>query len=315
METNQPKVTLLSWTNNPLETVYSIWCASRSNNPLLTPQEVVDGARDPDVDLDVEELFRKVLAQHIPVTESVYFNFMMENVSVSWREQAVRHRVGHKHDDRIGVDIIPDLTDSTWWSQSMRVLDMGAFADDGMYRVPDTIEALKERDGQLYNQYHFQMKEIQRTYSALVKAGVPMEDARDLIPLGAHHRISWSMNINSMTYIISKRSCWKLQFGLWGPIITGIVREVVEKVSKEFYALSTPLCIDAATDNYMGCPYKYENERCITGEDDLPVCPMFLTHEWKLNYQPSERMEQEIKERAVAYREFWGRDPHTGERL
>jgi len=309
----KPRVTLLSWTQLPIETIYSIWWASKSNNPLLTPEQVYNGARDPDDNIGLEDLFKRVLAQKIPVTESICFNFMMENVSVSWREQAVRHRVGHKHDDRIGVDIVPDLTTSSWWSQSMRIQDMGKFASDGAYRVADSIAALKEKDEQLYNQYHFQMREIERTYSALVAAGVPMEDARDLMPLGAHHRISWSMNINSMAHIIGKRACWILQLGLWGPVIKGIVSELVAKVSPLFYELVTPPCI--VDDDYKGCHFVHENERRITGEDDLPVCTMFTANEWNLPCEFSQETRARVNQRAKEYREFWGRDPYSGVRI
>jgi len=312
----EPKVTLISWTRLPLETLYSIWWASKTNNQLITPEQVAQGARDPDDHMGsggLIDLFRKVVAQKIPVSESIYFTFMMEGVSVSWREQAVRHRIGHKHDDRIGMDIVPNQADSSWWSQSMRILSMEHFADDGAYRVADTIKALQHSNPILHNAYHIAMREIQKLYKDLVDAGVPMEDARDLMPLGAQHRISWTMNINSMLHIIGKRSCWILQLGLWGPIIQGIVSETATKVHPVFYEMASPPCMEG--DTYNGCHFIHENERRVSGEDNMPMCPLFQHYELYQQRPPVETYRSFTTQRHEDYQSFWGRDVWTGKRI
>jgi len=310
----EPRVRLISNTNDPLETLYIIWWASKSENPLLTVDEVKAGKRDPDDPMGDDgllELFRKVVAQNIPVSESIYFNFMMEGVSVSWREQAVRHRVGHKHDDRIGVDLIPDLVSSSYWSQSMRIQNMGTFADQGMYRKANTIRQLGKTRPDLYREYGDTMKRIQDMYNRLVEAGVPMEDARDLIPLGAQHRISWTMNVNSMLHIVGKRSCWILQLGLWGPVIRGMIKECATKVHPIFSEMATPPCI--CNEEFGGCKFEHENERRVTGEDALPVCPMYAKLVAGLDPAEVERDYNPMgKQRVGEYREYWGRDPWTG---
>jgi hypothetical protein len=313
----EPRVKLVSNTNDPLETLYIIWWASKSENPLLTVDEVKAGKRDPDDPMGDDgllELFRKVVAQQIPVSESIYFNFMMEGVSVSWREQAVRHRVGHKHDDRIGVDLIPDLTSSSWWSQSMRIQDMGQFATNGMYRIANTIRQMGWTNPELYKLYNDTMKDIESAYNRLVEAGVPMEDARDLIPLGAQHRISWTMNINSMLHIVGKRSCWILQLGLWGPVIRGMVKECSSKVHPIFAEMATPPCLSG--DKFKGCKYEHENERRVSGEDALPVCPMYANLVAGLDPAEVESGFNPMgKQRIGEYQDYWRRDPWTGKRL
>ena len=96
-------VTLLTWTHLPLETVYSVWQASKTEGRLVTPSEVADMV-PPE---EVEGLFRAVIAQRIPIGEHIQFVFMIDGVSVSWREQAVRHRIGVKPSpERIGVDMV-----------------------------------------------------------------------------------------------------------------------------------------------------------------------------------------------------------------
>jgi len=219
MKNAQPKVTLMTWTMNPLETVYAVWMASKTEDELVSPFDVKTSVPQD----EVEKLFRAVIAQRIPIGEHVDFVFMLENVSVSWREQAVRHRIGTlPSPERIGADIvmvdrIPDLPDSSWWSQSMRIQDMSHFAQTGMYRLPDTVVKAGKEAELLFKDT---MNDIERAYAALVKAGVPMEDARELIPLGAQHRISWRLNIGSLQHIVGKRGCWILQLGIWGQVIT-----------------------------------------------------------------------------------------------
>jgi len=317
-----PKVTLLNWTPLPLETVFSVWEQSKTEDPLRLPQQIKDEV-DP---AEIEKLFRAVIKQRIPIGEHIHFIFVMENVSVSWREQAARHRIGTKFSpERVGADIvmdeIPNLADSSWWSQSMRIQDMGKFATNHAYRMPQSILEHPESD-RLETLYTSQMESIEHTYNLLVEAGIPMEDARELIPLGAQHRISWDLNISSLQHIIGKRGCWILQLGIWGPVIMGMVEELVKKVHPIFSELVTPPCLDG--DEFTGCVYEEESRRRYTGDDKLPPCPLHLNY----HNLPSEHrgtlltiidqvevpMKEEMIKRAEDYRKFWNRDPYTGER-
>ncbi len=314
----EPKVTLLTWTKHPLETVYSVWEASKTTGSLRTPTEIrLDVYPD-----EVEKLFRAVIAQKIPIGEHVDFVFMMENVSVSWREQAVRHRIGTEPSpERVGVDFVmdemPNLAKSSWWSQSMRIQDMGRFADERQYRLPPTIA--HHADKGLEARYHRTMSAIQTLYRELVEAGIPMEDARELIPLGAHHRISWKLNIGALQHIVGKRGCWILQLGLWGPVIQGMIRELVERVHPVFAELVTPPCLNG--DDFTGCVYREECRRRLTGDDALPPCPLHLHHHGLDERGPIPLdeycvpREKEMTARAEQYRTFWQRDPYTGRRL
>jgi len=326
----EPKVTLLSYTKNPLETVYSVWEASKSEGPLRTPIEIKKQV-DPK---EVEDLFRAVIAQKIPVGEHVDFVFMLEGVSVSWREQAVRHRIGTlPSPERVGADIvmdeIPNLSNSSWWSQSMRIQNMGSFCDDKMYRVPETLEGkiIPEDDENGHagysatSAYHSAMRRIQEAYNALVAAGVPMEDARELIPLGAQHRISWKLNIGALQHIVGKRGCFILQLGIWGPVIEGMINEIATKIHPAFRELVTPPCMKGA--DFVGCIYHEECRRRLDGLDKLPPCPLHLNYhhlvggpkdEWDDKYLSGVEfpMKEEMAERAEQYRKYWNRNPYTG---
>jgi hypothetical protein len=314
----KPKVTLLTWTQHPLETVFAVWWASKDEKILMDPAKLANYRTGQPTRGDVETLFKAVIAQRIPIGEHIDFVFVMENVSVSWREQAVRHRIGVEiSPERIGVDIIPNLADSSFWSQSMRIQNMGEFARNGAYRLPDSI-----RGGDLEELYHKAMGQVEAMYRMLVEAGVPMEDARELIPLGAHHRISWKLNIGALQHIIGKRGCWILQLGIWGPVIMGMVEELVTKVHPIFRELVCPPCIKG--DNFHECIYMEECRRRLDGSDQLPPCPLHLfQHELGIHpidmdaaIDAANRAEVPMKfdmiVRAEQYRKFWGRNPYTG---
>ncbi|MBX4215958.1 FAD-dependent thymidylate synthase [Candidatus Parcubacteria bacterium] len=300
----KPQVTLVSYTHDPIGTIYRVWEASKSNRPYVEIE--IEAAQK---GKQVFEVFQKVIDSQIPVAENLNFVFLLENVSISFREQMVRHRIGVKVGPRLGADLAPDLESSTWWSQSMRILDMGKFADEGHYRLPEGLDAQKKEE------FHVAMRVAQDQYNRLVKAGVPMEEAREVIPLAATHRITWGLNLSALQHIIGKRGCQILQLGLWEPIIRGIVEELANKVHPYFRNLINPPCIK--DDKFIGCCFKLDNERRVAGLDNLPPCTLYVGkehHEKGSRQAVSEKNVEAFNKAGKSYGALWGRNPMTGER-
>lgn len=365
-----PTVKLLSWTQNPLETLYACWEASRNNDPVPSPEDLARQRRShPGCDFDIRQLFPKIIDAGIPVAENIHFCFLLEGVSIALREQLVRHRIGQKHGERLGMDIVPNLADSTWWAQSMRILDMGTFATDEAFLIPESAddtfmppsseEIRSDRvDPKLTTRrdyYKKQMAWCQAAYRRMVAAGMPMEDARNIIPLAACHRLTWSINLAALKHVIGKRGCWILQLGMWEPIIKGMVEELATKIDPAFRGLIAPPCIRG--DKFEGCKFKLDNERRIAGEDEIPPCPLYLhNHEeearalvnirivnnpmgaqptaWQPQFsrqlggeawgcdansvggrEEASCRESRMQSMCSAYRGLWGRDPATGVQL
>lgn len=258
-----PKVILLSKTEAILETLYEVWMASKKD---FTPDVYTIYSAD-----QLEANFAMLLELDVPLLEMIDFIFLIKGASISWREQAVRHRIGSKVGDRVGVDIIPDLSSSTWWSQSMRIMDMGSFAATENYLVPESIRGNDDMEFE----YRRAMDNAALVYRTLVDMGVPLEDARNLIPLGATHDIVWKLNLQSLRHIVGKRSCWILQAGLWEPVISGMVKELSSKVHQLFKMVSVPPCHKS---DFNSCPFVEENRRRLNGDDCLPVCPIWFYH-------------------------------------
>ena len=266
-----PKVTLIEWPHWPMETVYTLWESSRTVEDFLTPEKLsIDRKYDSELDARIIDIFERVCAMKIPVAENLNFTFILDNVSIALREQLVRHRIGVKVGDRLGVDIVPDLQSSTWWSQTMRVMDMGQFADKSHYVIPSSMQPGSSQ----YYAYGNAMRRAQDTYNTLVNAGVPKEDARMVIPLAATHRISWTLNLASIMHIIGNRSCWIAQLGLWAPIAIGMANELRDKVDPVFAKFIAPPCV--CNGEYNACVFDLENVRRLTGEDMIPPCALWL---------------------------------------
>ena len=125
-------VKLLTWTSNPVETMYILWENSRRKSFNVSIDVVKSKMLTcKKYKKNVEDLFLKILSNNIPIAENINFVFLLENVPIALREQIVRHRFGNKFGERLGADLIPDIHDSSWWSQTMRVLDMGYFRSGG----------------------------------------------------------------------------------------------------------------------------------------------------------------------------------------
>jgi thymidylate synthase ThyX len=248
---------------------------------------------DPALSKKVEDLVTKVLASQTPVVEIIHFLFLLEHVPISLREQLVRHRVGHRFGPELGVDLIPELSDSSFWCQSMRSKDMGCFAADEAYQIPESILQYNESsepavypDGgqrrvlpqkrKLSDDVKDHFEVTGNLYRHLVAAGIPPEDARCVIPLAATHRMIWSTNLAALKHVLKNRSCWLAQLGLWKPVIHGIVA-ILREISPLFGRLASPPCVNV--QGWKGCSFPVDNVARCEGSDPGSPCPLWLQKE------------------------------------
>ena len=319
------KVTLLTQTENMIDAVWLIWQLSRSQD---SSSEILD--RQP-CDTTRKKFFEQIINEDIPLAEMIDFIFVLDEIPISLREQLVRHRIGVKVAGQAFCDIVPDLADSSFWSQSMRVLDMGQFCVRKKYFIPESLK------GHQVETYEIAMENAEDAYQHLVAAGVPREDARNVIPLGATHRLIWKLNLAAIKHIMSKRGCWILQLGLWKPVIQGMVAELC-KFSPAFRELASPPCMKG--DDFKVCMFCENNYARIEGDvDPLPPCPLFLNyyegaamtcaqkvfptsttcwyHQKRQNIWTCSKADRIplMQTMRAEYTAFWNRDVDTGKRL
>ena len=279
----QTKIELLSWTRFPIETVWCEWQRSRTDSYVPSPEE----ANKTQPMNEMMQVFADCIAMDLPVARCLSFTFAVDHMPIALREQLVRHMIGHHFDGRLGADLIPEQSHSSFWSQTMRAKDMGSFATNGEFYTPESITdkncsvfgprgPITQRD--LYGRT---MNDLQEIYNQLVASGVPLEDARLVMPLAVTHRLTWTVNMQAVGHILAKRGCWIAQLGMWKPVILGMVNELAEKVHPIFRTLIAPPCIDRRTDTYKSCPFSKENAEYIHGRDPHDPCPLWLQHEPK----------------------------------
>ena len=138
---------------------------------------VMDGCSTPDQDAD---LIRKVLGlNHASVAEHAVFTFAIRGVSRALSHQLVRFRM------------------ASFSQQSQRYTSVG---ED--YIVPDTIT-----NSQYGAAYHYAIKLAYETYEAMVKAGVPKEDARYVLPNACPTNLIMTMNARELLHAFNLRCC------------------------------------------------------------------------------------------------------------
>jgi thymidylate synthase ThyX len=274
MSPSKPTVDLIDHTPFPLETMYAFWHASRTDAPTLTAQELRGayssskllgtktaprfyvGAKDTDEPFHTyfDREIMKIAALDFPLKETIIFSFVFSDVSITWREQAVRQRK------------------ATPWSQTSRTRNLRDFADNGWYEEPESIR------GHAYLHEHFQtvLFSIQNFYRHALDAGVHQEDARCLQPTCQTHRISFAYNARVLEATMEDRLCFIAQAELWTPIIRQMLAHVV-RVDPRLAVLFHPPCVKGG--KYRYCPVEHENERRMDGRDPMGPCPIWSMHE------------------------------------
>ena len=351
------KVTLLpgSYPSDPIKAIWSVWEQSRCDASV----EIMLGNYEVALEAEKKGIgdkgtwpyarFRSLLQMGVPIMEFLHFTFLLEEIPVSFREQLVRHKIGMKVGPQLGFDDIPDIADSTFWSQTSRVRDLQNFFDNGYYYTPELDNATRKDVENPFGKYHggqlvlapdgmtdldvyrFTLEWIQWGYRELRKRGYNPEIAREVIPMSMTHRIAWHVNCMTLKRLCGDRSCWIAQAGYWHPIIMGIVSELTTKIDPVFSALATPPCIDKKTDCFKSCPFGHENTNRLHGKVDPGIpCSLWIRDTYNLDLSLQQRRmgvetynevigtierAAEFERMIQQYHKFWNRDPFTGKLL
>lgn len=259
------KVTLISAPENIDDTLDLIWQISKTNAELN---------RKKVIDID---LLARLMSEDVPVLRHFYFTFLLENMSISFREQLVRSQ--HDH----------------FWIQSGRITDWTEYA----YDINDTIRRIPElRDLALKAHGH-----IREFIKVAAKSGINPEDYRDLVPVGAHHRGVWTVNIQSLISRFRKRTCWVAQNGLWFPVLSQVA-EQLRDYHQAFSNMARPPCRDRNW-KWTGCTINETMMDRYSGTDPLPLCPSWMAHA-KLFIEPEFIAVERTSDRAQEYERLWG---------
>jgi len=230
-----------------------------------------------------------VVALDLPVKEFVSFVFVIDRMSIVFREQLVRHR------------------EAGYWMQSGRIRDITGIDPAKDWYIPDDMPAHKQKE------FIGTCEKILNDYADLINSGVRLEDASMILPTNMTHRGAMTIHLRALCKIMAARCCVIAQPAMWAPVISGI-RTSLENYEpwsyyKDHYGetglwdfIFAPPCF--RNEAYTGCPYQGENQRRVVGEDPLPPCSV-----WTANRDGSQHKHvrsEESKKYVKPFVELWG---------
>ena len=212
------KVTLVSWTNKPLQVIHAMTQNMMGN--IITD---LDSIKEEDAIQTIRELQKTSLGGPL---EYVDFTFQVEGVPRALTHQMVRTRVG-----------------AVYSQESLRFC-----AKTGEQFKYDIGKSVKTEE-QL-KVYHEAMKNAQQAYENLLEAGVETQDARGVLPINILTNIGVKYNLKTLMGIAEVRLCTQSQ-PHWTDIITQMKEEITEKVHPIFGELLVMYC-----DRHNKCGYE-----------------------------------------------------------
>ena len=188
---------------------------------------VMDGCSTPAQDA---ALLRRVIGSgHLSVLEHAVFTFAIRGVSRSLSHQLVRFRM------------------ASFSQQSQRYTSVG---ED--YIVPDTIT-----NSQYGAAYHYAIKLAYETYEGMVKAGVPKEDARYVLPNACPTNLIMTMNARELLHAFNLRCCTRAQWEI-RELFNEILR-LVKPIAPVIFANAGASCTNGpCPEGAMGCGKRKE---------------------------------------------------------
>lgn len=189
------KVTLIAHTTLPVDTL--IFTKGTRLNMDASRFESVMEMSDEDKKAELEYMVNTIKSSW----EFVDFTFAIEGVTRAFTHQFVRNRTG------------------SYAQQTMRILNMDGFK----YHTGPGIKT--EVQKMVYDDC---MDKIQRAYDELIQLGVPIEDARGVLPTNILTNITAKFNLRSLSDMMASRASSRTQ-GEYRDVMDAIYNCVVEE--------------------------------------------------------------------------------------
>jgi thymidylate synthase (FAD) len=166
-----------------------------------------------------KSIFPALESGHTSLLEHINFTFKIEGISRACSHQLVRHRI------------------ASYSQESQRYVKIDG---DNWYVVPPGMD---------YKAYHSLMHIIQETYKDMIDKGIPLEDARYILPNSTKTNLVFSINARSLDNFLTLRTCRRAQHE-----IRDLAFEILELVSK--------VCPYFAMTKYPKCNECKEKHKC-----------------------------------------------------
>ena len=90
-------------------------------------------------------------------------------------------------------------------------------------------------------EYAKAMENIQKSYGTLLSAGVPREDAANILPLGMETRIVWKVNLRTLVNFMNKRLCTRALKEIRD--FTGLLRKTLGELDSDWAFIARTLFV------------------------------------------------------------------------
>ncbi len=162
----------------------TIWTAGRTCHSALAPQDLFDLDESESKMLKLVDFL--VASRHLSTLEHCSATYAVKGVSRTLLAQYSRHRIG------VSLSVQSQRYVSEGTEKRHKIFD---------FVTPSTIAA----DPARLAAYEAAMENAQKSYDALIAAGVPMEDARFVLPGGICTNFVTTVNLRSLLDVYEKR--------------------------------------------------------------------------------------------------------------
>lgn len=189
-----PVVTLLNATPDPLGSLAAL-TGIYSGRVVRSLTEVTDDDRR----RALEAMQRTALSGPLEVAQ---FHFLIEGVNRAFTHQLVRGRNAFYAQESLRFAVVED------WAADIP--------------LPPYLAQLGE-DHVLSRMYRQGLIQAEDRYTALVGAGMPAEEARELLPHAVLTRIHWVCDLRELLHVAGLRTCTQAQF-VWRQVMAGVAQ-------------------------------------------------------------------------------------------
>ncbi len=210
------EIRILSYTPNP-ELIVALaarqsWSSKKVEDlkKELTPEKVSSFLR---------KLYKM---HHLSPFEHANFTFLVEGISRVTSHQLVRHRI------------------ASYTQQSQRHVEV----TEGKFVVPETIK----NKSSTHSLYTKAVKSAVSIYKKLINEGVPLEDARYVLPSSVTTRIIFTMNARELLHFFKLRTCIAAQWEIRK--VAEEMLKLVKEIAPNLFYYAGPPCVEGI------CPEK-----------------------------------------------------------
>ena len=218
-------VELLKYTNEPEKT-----CAIAGR--LCYSDIGIEELKEQLTKEKIEAILKKIIKSgHLSVLEHASFTFGIEGVSRALLAQLTRHRI------------------ASFSVQSQRYVK---FSKGANFIIPPTIS----KDKNLLAKYNEFLKLSQQYYNDFLKADIPAEDARYVLPNASTTKIILTMNARELRHFFALRCCNRAQWEIRDMACKML--KLVKEVATILFDDAGPNCIKGVCSEMKPCgsPWK-----------------------------------------------------------